>query len=125
MNQKKTELLLKNENIIYALSSTSRIDFQALKIFTKQNNFTELELKNEKSPIKRNYFQIRNPKRKFPWQTPKRMHSKELGILAENRKFSKKAIIVPVDVFWGKSPERQDNNWLKLFLENLGKEQVL
>ena len=110
---KKTELLLKNEDIIYALSSTSRIDFQALKIFTKQNNFTEPELKNEKSPIKRNYFQIRNPKRKFPWQTPKRMHSKELGILAENRNFSKKAIIIPVDVFWGKSPERQDN-WLKL-----------
>jgi glycerol-3-phosphate O-acyltransferase len=110
---KKTELLLKDKDIIYALSSTSRIDFQALKILTKQNNFTELEFKNEKLPIKRNYFQIRNPKRKFPWQTPKRMHSKELGILAENRNFSKKAIIIPVDVFWGKSPERQDN-WLKL-----------
>ena len=110
---KKTELLLKNEDIIYALSSTSRIDYQALKILTKQNNLTELKLKNEKSPIKKNYFQIRNPKRKFPWQTPKRMHPKELGILAENRNFSKKAIIIPVDVFWGKSPERQDN-WLKL-----------
>ena len=110
---KKTEILLKNKDIIYALSSTSRIDFQALKILTKQNNLTELEIKIKKSPIKRNYFQIRNPKRKFPWQTPKRMHSKELGILAENRNFSKKAIIIPVDVFWGKSPERQDN-WLKL-----------
>jgi len=110
---KKTELLLRNENIIFALSSTSRIDFQALKVLTKQNNLTELESKNEKSPIKKNYFQIRNPKRKFPWQTPKRMHPKELGILAENRNFSKKAIIIPVDVFWGKSPERQDN-WLKL-----------
>ena len=41
------------------------------------------------------------------------MHPKELGILAENRDFSKKSIIIPVDVFWGKSPERQDN-WLKL-----------
>jgi glycerol-3-phosphate O-acyltransferase len=103
---KKTELLLKNENIIYALSSTSRIDFQALKLLIKQNNFTNLKIKNEKSPIKKNYFQIRNPKRKFPWQTPKRMHPKELGILAENRNFSKKTIIIPVDVFWGKSPER-------------------
>ena len=84
---KKTELLLKNEDIIYALSSTSRIDYQALKILTKQNNLTELKLKNEKSPIKKNYFQIRNPKRKFPWQTPKRMHPKELDILAENRNF--------------------------------------
>ena len=110
---KKTELLLKNEDIIYALSSTSRIDYQALKILTKQNNLTEPKLTNEKTPIKKNYFQIRNPKRKFPWQTPKRMHPKELGILAENRNFSKKAIIIPVDVFWGKSPERQDN-WLKL-----------
>ena len=45
---KKTELLLKNEDIIYALSSTSRIDYQALKILTKQNNLTELKLKNEK-----------------------------------------------------------------------------
>ena len=110
---KKTELLLKNENIIYALSSTSRIDFQALKLLIKQNNFTNLKIKHEKSPIKKNYFQIRNPKRKFPWQTPKRMHPKELGILAENRNFSKKTIIIPVDIFWGKSPERQDN-WLKL-----------
>jgi glycerol-3-phosphate O-acyltransferase len=101
---KKTELLLKNENIIYALSSTSRIDFQALKLLIKQNNFTNLKIKHEKSPIKKNYFQIRNPKRKFP---------KELGILAENRNFSKKTIIIPVDIFWGKSPERQDN-WLKL-----------
>ena len=111
---KKTHLLLKNENIIYALSSTSRLDFQALKSLTKQQNFVELKTKIENSPIKKNYLQIRNPKRKFPWQTPKRMHSKELGTLAKNRKFSKKAIIVPVDVFWGKSPERQDN-WLKLF----------
>ena len=111
---KKTQLLLKNENIIYALSSTSRLDFQALKSLIKQQNFAELKTKIENSPIKKNYLQIRNPKRKFPWQTPKRMHSKELGMLAKNRKFSKKAIIVPVDVFWGKSPERQDN-WLKLF----------
>ena len=111
---KKTQLLLKNENIIYALSSTSRLDFQALKSLIKQQNFAELKTKIEKSPIKKNYLQIRNPKRKFPWQTPKRMHSKELGTLAKNKKFSKKAIIVPVDVFWGKSPERQDN-WLKLF----------
>ena len=111
---KKTQLLLKNENIIYALSSTSRLDFQALKSLTKQKKFVELKTKIESSPIKKNYLQIRNPKRKFPWQTPKRMHSKELGTLAKNRKFSKKAIIVPVDVFWGKSPERQDN-WLKLF----------
>ena len=111
---KKTHLLLKNENIIYALSSTSRLDFQALKSLTKQQNFVELKTKIENSPIKKNYLQIRNPKRKFPWQTPKRMHSKELGTLAKNRKFSTKAIIVPVDVFWGKSPERQDN-WLKLF----------
>ena len=85
----KTELLLKNKDIIYALSSTSRIDFQALKLLTRQNNLTEIKLKNEKSPIKKNYFQIRTPKRKFPWQTPKRMHPKELGILAENRNFSK------------------------------------
>ena len=111
---KKTQLLLKNENIIYALSSTSRIDFQALKSLIKQQNFAELKTKIEKSPIKKNYLQIRNPKRKFPWQTPKRMHSKELGTLAKNRKFLKNVIIVPVDVFWGKSPERQDN-WLKLF----------
>ena len=111
---KKTQLLLKNENIIYALSSTSRLDFQALKSLIKQQNFAELKTNIENSPIKKNYLQIRNPKRKFPWQTPKRMHSKELGTLAKNRKFSKKAIIVPVDVFWGKSPERQDN-WLKLF----------
>ena len=110
---KKTELLLKDKDIIYALSSTSRIDFQALKILTKQNDLTELETKKEISPIKKNFFQIRNPKRKFPWQTPKRMYPKELGILAENRNFSKTAIIIPVDVFWGKSPERQDN-WLKL-----------
>ena len=46
------------------------------------------------------------------------MHSKELGTLAKNRKFSKKAIIVPVDVFWGKSPERQDN-LLKLFFQRI------
>ena len=44
---KKTELLLRNENVIYALSSSSTIDLQALKILTKQNKFTELELKNE------------------------------------------------------------------------------
>ena len=43
----KTELLLKNRDIIYALSSTSRIDFQALKLLTRQNNLTELKLKNE------------------------------------------------------------------------------
>ena len=41
---KKTELLLKNKDIIYALSSTSRIDYQALKILTKQNNLTEIKL---------------------------------------------------------------------------------
>ena len=115
---KKTQLLLKNENIIYALSSTSRLDIQALKSLTKQQNFVELKTKIENSPIKKNYLQIRNPKRKFPWQTPKRMHCKELGVLAKNRKFSKKAIIVPVDVFWGKSPERQDN-WLKLFFQRI------
>ena len=46
---KKTELLLRNKDIIYALSSTSRIDFQALNVLTKRNNLTELELKNEKS----------------------------------------------------------------------------
>ena len=62
---KKTELLLKDKGIIYALSSTSRIDFQALKIFTKQNNFTEPELKNEKSPIKKSEKKISlaNPKK--------------------------------------------------------------
>ena len=85
---KKTELLLRNQNIIYALSSTSRVDFQAIKLLAKQKKFTSLESKNDKSPIKKNYFQIRNPKRKFPWQTPKRMHSKELGVLAKNRNFS-------------------------------------
>ena len=110
---KDTESLLRNENVIYALSSTSRIDFQAVKLLTKNQNFTELDSKKDSSPIKKNYFQVRNPRRKFPWQTPKRKHSKELGLLAENRNFSKQTIIVPVDVFWGKSPERKDN-WLKL-----------
>ena len=46
---KKTQLLLKNENIIYALSSTSRLDFQALKSLTKQQNFVELKTKIENS----------------------------------------------------------------------------
>ena len=110
---KKTQLLLRNENIIYALSSSSRIDFLALKVLAKELKIVEPITKKESTPIKKNYFQVRNPKRKFPWQTPKRMHVKELGVLAENRKFSKKSIIIPVDIFWGKSPERQDN-WLKL-----------
>ena len=110
---KKTQLLLRNENIIYALSSSSRIDFLALKVLAKELKIVEPITKKESTPIKKNYFQVRNPKRKFPWQTPKRMHAKELGVLAENRKFSMKSIIIPVDVFWGKSPERQDN-WLKL-----------
>ena len=36
---KKTELLLKNNELIYAISSTSRIDFLALKKLTEQNGF--------------------------------------------------------------------------------------
>ena len=74
---RKTESLLRNENVIYAFSSTSRIDFQAVKLLTKNQNFTELDAKKDSSPIKKNYFQVRNPRRKFPWQTPKRKHSKE------------------------------------------------
>ena len=42
---KKTELLLRDQNIIYALSSTSRVDFQALKLLAKQNKFTPLKLR--------------------------------------------------------------------------------
>ena len=111
---KKTELLLKNNEVIYAISSTSRIDFLALKKLTEQKGFIiPSGIKNGKI-IKKNYFQLRNPKRMYPWQTPKRMHSKELGKLAEERILSKNTIIIPVDVFWGKAPERKDN-WVKFF----------
>ena len=54
---KKTELLLRNEDIIYALSSTSRIDFQALKVLTKRNNFCLLYT----SPSPRDYAASRMP----------------------------------------------------------------
>ena len=41
-SESKKRITLKNEDIIYALSSTSRIDYQALKILTKQNNLLNL-----------------------------------------------------------------------------------
>ena len=57
---KKTELLLKNEDIIYALSSTSRIDYQALKILTKQNNLTLQKINSYSDDYAKTLFMWRN-----------------------------------------------------------------
>ena len=102
--------LIESKKVIYALSSTSSFDLNALIKLTKKNNFSS----PKKS--KKNFFQLKGAKRLFPWQAPRRRNPRELHQLAKDPDAVNK-IIIPVDVFWGKAPERQDH-WVKLIFRD-------
>ena len=102
--------LIESKKVIYALSSTSSFDLNALIKLTKKNNFSS----PKKS--KKNFFQLKGAKRLFPWQAPRRRSPRELHQLAKDPDAVNK-IIIPVDVFWGKAPERQDH-WVKLIFRD-------
>ena len=102
--------LIQSKNVIYALSSTSSFDLNALIKLARKNNFSSPK------KTKKNFFQLKGAKRLFPWQTPKRRNPRELHQLAKDPDAVNK-IIIPVDVFWGKAPERQDH-WVKLIFRD-------
>ena len=102
--------LIESKKVIYALSSTSSFDLNALIKLAKKNNFSSPK------KTKKNFFQLKGAKRLFPWQTPKRRNPRELHQLAKDPDAVNK-IIIPVDVFWGKAPERQDH-WVKLIFRD-------
>ena len=64
--------LIESKKVIYALSSTSSFDLNALIKLTKKNNFSS----PKKS--KNNFFQLKGAKRLFPWQAPRRRSPREL-----------------------------------------------
>ena len=102
--------LIESKKVIYALSSTSSFDLNALIKLAKKNNFSSPK------KTKKNFFQLKGAKRLFPWQTPKRRNPRELHQLAKDPDAVNK-IIIPVDVFWGKAPERRDH-WVKLIFRD-------
>tara|TARA_B100000242_G_scaffold95941_1_gene65658 strand:+ start:123 stop:2192 length:2070 start_codon:yes stop_codon:yes gene_type:complete len=102
--------LVQSQKVIYALSTGSSFDLNALIKTAKQNNFSQPK-KNKK-----NFFQLKGAKRLFPWQKPRRRSPRELHQIASDSKSVDK-IIIPVDVFWGKAPERQDH-WVKLIFRD-------
>ena len=102
--------LVQSRKVVYALSTGSSFDLNALIKTAKRNNFS-LPRRNKK-----NFFQLKGAKRLFPWQKPRRRSPRELHELARDSK-SKDKIIIPVDVFWGKAPDRQDH-WVKLIFRD-------
>jgi len=108
---KESEDFLNNRDVYYALSSESSFDLTALKKVTKRHSFTI------PTRIKKNFFQLKSAKRVFPWQRPRRRHPRELNELAHKKEETSKMIIIPVDVYWGKAPDRRES-WLRLFFRD-------
>ena len=102
--------IIETNKVIYAISTGSSFDLNTLKKAAKINNFP-IPKKNKK-----NFFQLKGARRLFPWQTPRRRNPKELHELVKDSDAAKK-IIIPVDIFWGKSPDRQDH-WVKLIFRD-------
>ena len=103
--------ILQTKKVVYVLSSESSYDLTALKKCTKKNSFSF------PSRIKKNFFQLKAARRLFPWQRPRRRHPRELNELAHSPEKSAKLIIIPVDVYWGKAPDREDH-WVRLFFRD-------
>ncbi len=103
--------ILQTKKVVYVLSSESSYDLTALKKCTKKNSFSF------PSRIKKNFFQLKAARRLFPWQRPRRRHPRELNELAHSPKKTAKLIIIPVDVYWGKAPDREDH-WVRLFFRD-------
>jgi glycerol-3-phosphate O-acyltransferase len=108
---KESEDFLNNKDVYYALSSESGFDLTALKKVAKNHSFSI------PARINKNFFQLKSAKRVFPWQRPRRRHPRELNELAHHKEETSKMIIIPVDVYWGKAPDRQES-WLRLFFRD-------
>ena len=109
--------LLKGE-FIFALSNDSSTNLAAVDKICKKMGFIRPSNRRAISPIKRNYFQLREPKQLLPWARSKRKHSDDLYEISRYPDISKKLKIIPVDVYWGKGAESQDNLMKKLFSES-------
>ena len=107
----ESENFLNNKDVYYALSSESGFDLTALKKVSKNHSFSI------PTRVNRNFFQLKSARRVFPWQRPRRRHPRELNELAHNQKETSDMIIIPVDVYWGKAPDRQES-WLRLFFRD-------
>ena len=107
----ESEDFLNSKDVYYALSSESGFDLTALKKVSKNHSFPI------PTRINRNFFQLKSARRVFPWQRPRRRHPRELNELAHNQKETSDMIIIPVDVYWGKAPDRQES-WLRLFFRD-------
>ena len=109
--------LMKGE-FIFALSNDSSTNLAAVDKICKKMGFIRPSNRRAISPIKRNYFQLREPKQLLPWARSKRKHSDDLYEISRYPDISKKLKIIPVDVYWGKGAESQDNLMKKLFSES-------
>ena len=96
--------LLKGE-FIFALSNDSSTNLAAVDKICKKMGFMRPSNRRAISPIKRNYFQLREPKQLLPWARSKRKHSDDLFEISRYPDISKKLKIIPVDVYWGKGAE--------------------
>ena len=103
--------ILETKKVVYVLSSESSYDLTALKKCAKKNSFTF------PSRIKKTFFQLKGARRLFPWQRPRRRHPRELNELAHSPDKTAKLLIIPVDVYWGKAPDREDH-WVRLFFRD-------
>ena len=103
--------ILETKKVVYVLSSESSYDLTALKKCAKRNSYTF------PSRIKKTFFQLKGARRLFPWQRPRRRHPRELNELAHNPDKTAKLLIIPVDVYWGKAPDREDH-WVRLFFRD-------
>ena len=109
--------LLKGE-FIFALSNDSSTNLAAVDKICKKMGFIRPSNRSAISPINRNYFQLKEPKQLLPWARSKRKHSDDLYEISKYPDISKKLKIIPVDVYWGKGAESQDNLMKKLFSES-------
>ena len=107
----ETEKLLQKGKVMYVLSSESSYDLTALKKCAKKNSYIF------PSRIKKNFFQLKGARRLFPWQRPRRRHPRELNELAHSPEKTANRIVIPVDVYWGKAPDREDH-WVRLFFRD-------
>jgi len=103
--------ILETKKVVYVLSSESSYDLTALKKCARKNSYTF------PSRIKKTFFQLKGARRLFPWQRPRRRHPRELNELAHNPDKTAKLLIIPVDVYWGKAPDREDH-WVRLFFRD-------
>ena len=86
---------------------------------------TSLRLKNVQRKIlisshlelRKIFFQLKGARRLFPWQRPRRRHPRELNELAHSPEKTANRIVIPVDVYWGKAPDREDH-WVRLFFRD-------